>query len=173
MAAVLSFYQLPEEEENFLKYVEGSGKILAVPSLPMRSREDLRPLPFHEFIHRFDPDVVYFGLEEHANLIVVSPYLDEQGEFVTVNNMRSPLVHYRRPRWRDPKRLTMSNLVAYWSYPDEKKTAMLDQPREFVKWAKKIYQQVRKIAPPLSENKFIRVTPGVEAAMREGVTLGS
>jgi len=31
MAAVLSFYQLPDEEETFLDYVESAGKIIAVP----------------------------------------------------------------------------------------------------------------------------------------------
>jgi hypothetical protein len=173
MAAVLTFYQLPDEEETFLDYVESTGKIIAVPFEIARTRSDFTPLPLRECLNRFNPNKVAFGLEEHSELIKIGAYFDKQGEYFTVSLMTSPLISYTRSRWRAPQQLGMSNLAAYWSYPNESATAMLDHPGEFIKWAKKIFRKGREIAPRWPEHESLRMTPLVAAAIREGVKLVS
>jgi hypothetical protein len=173
MAAVLSFYQLPDEEETFLDYVESTGKIIAVPFEIVRTRSDFTPLLLRECLNRFNPNLVAFGLEEHSELIKIGAYFDKQGEYFTVSLMASPLIAYTRSRWRAPQQLGMSNLAAYWSYPNENGTAMLDHPGEFIKWAKKIFRKGREIAPRWPEHESLRMTPLVADAIREGVKLVS
>jgi hypothetical protein len=63
--AVLTFWQLPEEESLFFAYLSTTGRILAMPSRWQGKKEGLDPRPVESFLQS-DEKEFRFGLEEHV-----------------------------------------------------------------------------------------------------------
>ena len=61
--------------------------------------------------------------------------------------MEPCILMYSRGKFRDANKLTQSNLAAYWDYPNEEATAMIDKDPEFVRWGKKIFAHARRMTP--------------------------
>ena len=143
MPIVLTFWQLLEEEDEFIEFLKGTGDVIAVHSGAFKNRETLDPEPIDAFIIKYDPDQLRFGLK---HLFSGSEIIrkDFEGELLyAVEPMKPCLVSYNRPKFRDGK-LGQSNLAAYSTFPNVQATALIKKDPEFIKWTNKIVSWMRK-----------------------------
>ena len=148
MPAVVTFWQLPDEEEAFLSYLENTGTVLALPDHWVKKKEDLSPLPIRKFIADRDPNQLLFGLEERLAEIPVERWQHEgQWGYKGPCAMDSCLIAYRRPEYRGKGKLGLSNLAAYWTCLDESGSTIIDKDPDFVKWGKRVFAWTRRHTP--------------------------
>ena len=170
MRAVLSYWQLPEDERSFLDFLQSTGDILAFPARGAKVKEELLPQPLVPYIDQDNPSQLYFGLERNAQQVI--PELVEQGEarFFSVPSMKACLIGYRRGYFRDGNKLAQSSLSAYWDYPNEEATELLNKDPEFIKWAKRVLNWVRRAAPKqvAFRGGLCRATNRVRDAVQRG-----
>ena len=168
MPAVVTFWQLPEEEQLFLTYLESTGTVLALPDHWVKKKEDLSPRPIRAFIADHDPDQLLFGLEEHLAQIPVERWEYEgQWGYQGPSAMDSCLIAYHRPKFRDEKKLGQSNLAAYWTSLDESQSAIIDKDPEFVRWGKRVFAWVRRHTP--EQHQRYRTTKRAKEVVENGV----
>jgi hypothetical protein len=168
MPTVVTYWQLPYDERDFLAFVESTGPVVAVPTHWAKGSEEFIPEPLSAFIQRHDPDQLLLGLEGHVQAAVQAREIDGTLVF-GVPHMKSCVVSYGRGRLRGGK-LAQSNLSAYSQYPSQDASQLLDKDQEFVTWAKKVLNWVRKATPERVEcNGYpYRATKRVADAVREG-----
>ncbi len=183
MPAVVTFWQLPGDEKDFLRYLKKTGNVLGIPDLAQKSLEALTPQPLEDCFET--PDDFYLGLDEFARSAPIKEF-EYQGEeegrkgerLFALDYMSPCLIHYTRPRIRNGK-LGQSNLYAYWEHPAELDTCFVSwMPRlylkkkdpNFVKWAKKVLNWVRRRTPEKIEyNGYpYRATKRAKEAMLAG-----
>jgi hypothetical protein len=169
MRSVVTFWQLPEDEKDFLAFLLTTGNIVAVPSHWVKKREEITPQPIVSYIEKHDPIQLAFGLERYA-LQAVEAQVFEGEVLFGVTIMTACLIGYSRGRFRDGNKLTQSNLVAYWDYPSADSTELIAKDPEFVTWAKKVFSWVRKFAPRQVEynGRPCRATRRVKDAVQKG-----
>ncbi len=189
MAAV-TYWRLPEEDDTFLTYLERSEDIVACTHGWVASPESLKSLPIREFIESKEPERLIFGSREFMEM---TPIMSMEQEGRTVFSRiysRGPVIAYSRGKWRGPGRLGQSNLVfnltrgvledsiqdglikvprppsvQVW---DVDKTTFIPQPPEFIRWARRVMQWMRRHTRP---HGYYRVTPRVAAEVENGLEL--
>ncbi len=171
MPVVVTFWQLPEEENTLLEYLERTGGIVGLPDHWVKSSDDLTPLAIRLFIQKHDPDQFLFGLEQHLRDVSIerSKYEGVWG-YKGPGAMQACLVTYTRPKLYEGRKLALSNLAAYWTCLDEGNSMVIDKDREFVKWGKRVMAWVRKATPEQVEcNGYpYRATRQVKEAVESG-----
>ncbi len=171
MALVMTYWCFPDEEKGFLDFLETTGDVVAIPSWGVRKKEDFVPQRPADFIKQFDPNRILLGLKEHVGHMVVKPYGDKGEQLFSVDLMASCLVAYDRGKFRDGHKLGSSNLCAYFSFPNEDATMLIDKAPEFVLWTKRVYSWVTQATPEWHRDKDWRVTSRVAQAIREGLEI--
>jgi hypothetical protein len=146
MPAILTYWQVPEDEKEFLDFLLSTGKILVLPNAWVKTREELVPQALLSYIEKCDPDQLKFGLEHHVRGSVVEERTFDDQVYFGITTMRSCVVSYDRGRLRDGNHLGQSNLCAYWDYPDEGTMTLTQKNPDFVKWAERVFARVRGIA---------------------------
>jgi hypothetical protein len=169
MPAVITFWQLPDEEKEFLDFLESTGHVVAIPVHWVKDRADLSPQPIRNFIEKHDPDRLYFGLESQLADVDIQPseYEGEWG-YKGPSGADACLIGYDRPKFRSGTKLVQSNLAAYWTCLDETQSTMVDKTEDFVRWGKKVFGWVRKHTPEWHGNKGYRATKRVKDSIEEG-----
>lgn len=168
MPAVTTYWRLPEEEQAFLDYVARTGGAVVYPFERVRNKGDLSPRPLGEYIQKHDPAELLMARPDHGSLVRIQEKQEGSETFYIPSHMRSPVIIYKRGALIGEAKLSSSNLAAYWSYSDG--TRVVDQPAEFVTWAKKIFRWVRN-ETPVKVSKGWRVTSAVAEKMKEGLEL--
>lgn len=170
MPAVVTFWQLPDEEEVFLRYLESTGIVVAMPDHWVKNKEELFPQPIRKFIAEHNPDQLLFGLEQQLTNLSFEPreHAGERG-FMYPDTMKISVLVYSRPKYRDKGKLGESNLAAYWTCLDESRTSIIDKDPEFVKWGKKVLAWARRHTPEGHEYKGDRVTKRAKEAAERGI----
>jgi hypothetical protein len=71
---------------------------------------------------------------------------------------------------RDGNKLGQSNLSAYWAYPNQTGTQMVQKDAEFVRWAKSVFSWVQRETPERIDcnGHAYRATKRVLSAVRAG-----
>jgi len=170
MSAVVTFWQLPDEEEEFLCYLESTGTVLALPDYWVKKREDLCPISIRAFIANHNPDQLLFGLQQYLHDVPVEERLHE-GEvlYVGPSAMESCLISYRRGKMRNDHMLGQSNLAAYWTHLNKSNSSVIDKEADFTKWGKKVLAWARKYTPEWHDYKGYRATKRAKEALAKGV----
>ena len=147
MPAVITYWQVREDEDDFLAYLATTGNVVAMPDRWVKAKEELAPRPIVQHVRQDDPDQFVFGLEHHALAAVIEPKARDGEEYLALAYMSPCLIMYRRGRIRDGNKLGQSNIAAYWTYPDKEARTLLAKDATFVKWAKKVFAWVRRHTP--------------------------
>jgi hypothetical protein len=169
MPAVVGFWQLPEDENEFLVFLQGTGTVLALPDRSVDTKEELVPQPIAAFLERHNPNQLLFGLERHVRVIRVEEYSAEGRLRFVCPYMEPCVIAYSRGRLLGRK-LAMSNLSAYWNYRSADRPSSVENDPEFVRWGKKVMAWVRRATPEHVEcnGHPYRATPQVQKAASEG-----
>lgn len=167
MASVVGYWQLPEDEREFLEYLESTGQIVAFPPEGVLTAAEVQPESIRSFIESRDPSGLEFGPMELQEVPVPMQIGEERRFMVTA--MRHCVIGYRRGRLYDGT-ITQSNLCAYSSYLADDCSHMVSKRPEFLSWSKKVLRWVRKRTTDKVEcNGYsYRATRRVKAAVTAG-----
>lgn len=168
MPAVLTFWWLPDEEDDFLRYLEEGWESLAVLDEWAVRRRDISPQPISSYIDEHDPDYLLFGLPHHVSEEPVVTCVVDGKLLYGLTPERSRVIAYSRGKIAAGQRLTLSNLAAYWDRLDEAGTRIVPKDPEFVKWGKKVFAWVRRHTPDWHEYKSYRASTQVKEAFLNG-----
>src|SRR5438128_869348 len=145
MRAVVTYWQLPEDEHDFLDFLSSTGEVVAMPDHWVKTKEELEPKPVRSFIREQDPAQLLFGLRHHATQAIIKPEQKNGERWFSVSDMKSCLIGYARGRLRDKNMLGQSNLHAYWDYVDDSTMTLQIKDPEFIKWGKAVLAWIRKV----------------------------
>lgn len=170
MLSFVTYWQLPPEDENeFLDFLQSTGTILSLPAHWAETKEELVPQPIATFIERHDPDQVLFGIEEHV--LHEAPEVREFNGNIRfgIPVMKSRIITYRRGKIREGK-LAQSNISAYLDYPAEDASRLILKSTDFVGWVKKVIDWTKKATSERIERNGhgYRATARAKTAVCEG-----
>lgn len=169
MPAVVTFWQLPEDEKDFFRFLQTTGNILALHSGPVEKQEDLGPLPLASFIEKYNPYQIIIGKYIYLEKLIIQSYYYNGATMYRVPYMEHCTLIYTRANIRDSM-LPQSNLCAYWDFPSDDGKMLIKKDQDFVKWGKRILSWVRRATPERLEcNGFLYpATRRVRDAVSEG-----
>jgi hypothetical protein len=170
MPAAVTFWRFPEEEEDFIRFLQSSGPVVGVPKGKVKDKSQLNPAPVADLLARNPPSVL-LGLPNLLREWPIRVYHDERGESYAVLFTCVPVLTYRRGQLLAPNQLTASHISGDWTVPSEDKSKVVDQPEEFIKWGRKVLAWVRKETPEWHEFKTYRVTRRVSDAIKSGLQI--
>ncbi len=168
MPTGVTYWQFPDEEHAFLDFIQGTGDVIVIPSELVDSPGAIVAYPPLEYIRQYDPDQVLLGLHSLFDKLIVEPVVVGGKQKYCVAPATSPLMRYRRGKFRDTKKLGQFNISASWKRLTEAKTALVDKDPDFKKWAEKVIRWVRTSAPDWHEFKGYRVSRRVKTALLQG-----
>jgi hypothetical protein len=164
MASVLTFWQLPDDELEFFRYLARSGEVVAI-----RHREavldpsTIRPVPVEELVGRQDADRLYLTLRSVATepLPLHQWQPESPGAAVRFSlPLKFPAIVYDAGTLCG-EALSQSNAVAYPS----------DVPLEVAAWIRSVFGWLRRATPHWYEYRNTRVTEQASQAALGGLSL--
>jgi hypothetical protein len=142
--AVFTFWQLPEEEGDFLDYLESTGPVVACPNHWVSTEAEASPADLRPYLAKYDPDTVKLGLSSHLEEVVIQKITEKDKPVMfSTDLMTSSLVGYTRGRITGAGQLERTILAAYLDLPEEGGTL---KPAWFRRWVKKIFAWVKRRA---------------------------
>jgi hypothetical protein len=171
MPAVITYWQVREDEDDFLAYLATTGNVVAMPDRWVRAKEELAPRPIVQYVRQDYANNFVFGLAHYALAAVIEPKLRDGEEHFALAYMSPCVIMYSRGQIRDGNKLGQSNIAAYWTYPDKEARTLLAKDASFVKWAKKVFAWVRRHTPVQIEcNRYsYRATERAKQAVEMGL----
>src|SRR5260370_41031597 len=113
MPAVVTYWQLPDDDKDFLDFVQTTGTVLALPDRWVKRKEELALQPMVSYFQLHDRG--QFSLEKHVLQISIDEHETSDGLRFGVPVMEPCVIAYERGRFLNGK-LTLPNLSAYWDY---------------------------------------------------------
>ncbi|MDX1964707.1 MAG: hypothetical protein SFX18_16275 [Pirellulales bacterium] len=169
MASVVTFWQLPDEEQRFFDYMESTGEVVAITTLRVYEQSEIAPIPIRQFVANNNSMQLYIGLKTLIVANGIDTFIIKGQTRYGLESMKSNVIGYDRPVFLEGK-LAQSNLFYYNSYPDIAKNSMISKDRLFLNWAKKILNWMRRNTPEkVMYNGFpYRATKAVKDAVSQG-----
>lgn len=164
MAEVVTFWWHPEEEVEFIDFLETLGPTMAMPFDRASSKDDLSPRPIRESLNRVES--LFVTRRQDALACVVRAFEIDGETFFRVSDMESCVIGYDRARFSSDGALSPGNLNFYRQYPNTTVTGFVEKSKDFVDWARKVLKWVRKSA---SERVLdLRGSKRIKTAVQEG-----
>jgi hypothetical protein len=170
MSASVKYWRLPEEEREFIEYLNSIEPTVALIPDIFLNLEDPEWEPLEQAFAR-DASRYLITPARFVSQARVLKVNGANGNEFKVDVVASPVLFYYRGRMIAPNRLSSTALSADWSYLTEDQRTMEDKPADFVRWAKRVMQWVRRVAPGWHQHRAHRITAKAEAARRAGLEL--
>jgi hypothetical protein len=167
----ITFWCLPEDEKEFLSFIEQDNRVVALPlenSSPLIDKEQIR-LP-SQLIDKEKVSRMFLVLKTHLEQVKYIQYEKDGKTLFGIDAVNSPVVSYSRSIFREKNILGQGSISAYVDMLDANKK-LVAKSDEFTLWAKKIISHARKKTPKWHEYKTYRITERVDEALREGLAL--
>jgi hypothetical protein len=145
MPTVITYWQLPADDNDFITYLCRTEGAVMIPNKPVPDRAMLLPRSIIE-LRRCKEARVDLSVDRFVASLPVDAMLHKGTELFSIRLMEACTIGYRRPYFRDGK-LARSNLAAYWEYPNSDATSLIPKDAEFVSWAKRVFAHVRRMTP--------------------------
>jgi hypothetical protein len=174
MAAGLTFWQMPEDQDVFLEYLAKTGNIVAIShfaAVPLRNA--LRPLPLGSFVGAGDFERLHIFPVEFADAIRIHEFplsAQQTSPLYAVDTVRSPVLLYT-PGTLAEGALSQSNLSTSWTYLDEDKRTVVAKPLRFRKWGEGVLRWLRRVTPEWYGCRGYRCTRMAAGRAKDGVRL--
>lgn len=146
MASVFTYWQLPEEEAEFLDFLDSTGIVVAYPNHGVKTPQEADPQPIRVFWAKNAPLRCMLGLDSNKASTVLEFKSQGDEQFYSVSLMNSCVIGYSRPNFRNGNHLGQSNLAAYLQYSDGSK-----KPDWFWKWTNQVFRWAKKKAADKQE----------------------
>jgi len=167
MPEVVTYWQVPDDESEFLAFLEGTGLVKAVPASWTETSEELAPERIRSFIERHDLAQLLFGKGELQDEIISQRFGDKL--LFGVPEIKSCVIGYGRGKLHHGT-VTQSNLSVHWEYAGDDASRLISKKDDFVKWSRRVVNWVRKMTNEKVEcNGFsYRATRRVKEAVCSG-----
>jgi hypothetical protein len=164
MASVVSFWQLPDEEPAFLRYLGRGSEVVAIRHMEAVPNPDtIQPVPVKELIGRPDADRLYLTLLS----VVAEPFPLHRWEPESPGGpvrfslpIGFPAIVYDAGTLADGA-LSQSHAAAYPS----------EAPAAVAAWMRRVFGWLRRVAPHWHEYEGYRVTELAARAAIDGLSL--
>jgi len=168
----MTFWQTPDDEKAFFKYLSNTGPILVYPYGRHRARGDLSPQGFSQYVARSRVLIALFALEANRGDIVINTFEREGVDEFSVSPMLSSVIAYE-PGALSEQRLTATNVYAYWQTRREVRGAQtwVKKPETFVKWGKAVFRWLRRRAAHRTDGFALPMTAAVTKEIDKGLEL--
>jgi hypothetical protein len=174
-----TFWQLPEEEPEFLGFLNSTGNVIAFPDYGVVSPDERKPTPLEDYLRKCSsPYHFLFGLERFADRICgkySTKFLAREGHGHHHTDVFSSWVMgYSGAQLRDLNKLSKSNLFTYFT---ARKTGDPDddaKKAEFKRWVNKVFAYAKKRSPEsveLHSHFYPATKKAKEAAVSENIQL--
>jgi hypothetical protein len=97
MAVSVTFWRFPEEEDAFIRFLDTSGPIVAMPKGKVRDKSALVPLPLRDLLAR-DPASIVMWLRDSIEELPIKTFPDDAGESYAIRWPMLPVLTYHRGR---------------------------------------------------------------------------
>ncbi|HVU33810.1 MAG TPA: hypothetical protein VHE61_10270 [Opitutaceae bacterium] len=158
---VLTYWLCPDEEQEFIDFLETTGDIVAYTVEWKAKPDDIRPTDLRRIIESANPAQLMVGLRTGYTLVEKHVFDDRVKFNVTAH--RSALLIYQRGRLLG-RQLGQSNLAAYYGVAERPS----DEDRSFHEWCRKVYRWVKERTPQKDPNGFYRISSRAAAAAQRG-----
>jgi hypothetical protein len=142
--AVFGWWQMPEEEAEFLDFLDSTGTVVAYHEHRVKTEAEITPFPVRSYLAENNPAGVVLGLGPHTADVIINCLEKDKEKFFGVDLMKSCLIGYSRPRFRNGNQLGKSNLAAYLDFL--KDGALQPKPDWFLSWVKQVISWAKKRA---------------------------
>jgi len=175
MATTRLFCWLPEEEHEFLDYLERTGTVLGLKDDgKVTDRSLLTPRPLPQVLADGNPADILFGKEQHLDdLRITTTNFDGNStdssarSFFHVWPGHNNVLYYRRGQYREGK-LVLSHLGAEWSYWEPAEGKQVKKTADFVSWGKKVFSWLSRRTLNWDGTHTFRCSDRALEAIREG-----
>jgi hypothetical protein len=135
---------MPEEEADFLAFLDSTGTVVAYPDHWVKTEAEAEPSLIRSHLAEYNPAQVDLGLEPHTKDVIIENQVKDHERFFYITSIRSCVIGYSRPRFRNGNQLGKSNLAAYLdAYEDNIRQA---KPDWFQSWVKQVISWAKKRA---------------------------
>jgi hypothetical protein len=173
MACVVTFWQLPQEEDLFFSYVSRKDDVDAFPLIEAVADPGLiRAAPISQLVGRASDVRLYITPREYAaspKLFAFQPTsLDQPVRYSLASEF--PALVYDRGSLKNG-RLSQSNASAYTGYVDAKARVFHKMPAGFLSWLKRVMGWLRRAKPQWHDYPGYRATNAAAQAALSGLVL--
>lgn len=165
MTASVQYWRLPEEEADLVAYLQSLGPTMALPHRRVAAAADLIWKPVDEALRETDDT---FLITPAAFVSEMKVHRNERG--YAASAVATSALSYSRGLIVD-QQLYSTSLGAEWSYLADDGKTTIDKPADFIRWAKKVMQWTRRVAPGWHRYKHHRITPKADAAREAGMEM--
>jgi hypothetical protein len=158
---VFTFWRAPSEEDEFIAFLESTGKIVGYTCDWKKSPSEVQSTDLRSLLAisnpsqlMIGPDALYTKIEDHRF---------DQGVLYNIKAERSAVIHYRRGSLRSGK-LSQTNLAAYVAVEERPEEA----GRVFDAWCKKVFTWVRRETPEKDDSGNYRITVKTKTGVVDG-----
>ena len=166
MASVMVFWWFPEEEQEFLQYLNKSGLLVAVTDKIVTDPTEIVVSGF-DTILASGADRILFTRDSFAASLRIESGMDRGRPCYGVSARQSPFISYSRGAIIPTKKLRQSKLYAEATFLDDH-GEVVQKPMEFVKWYKRVFGWASQRTPLWHQYKSYRITERVASAIQEG-----
>jgi hypothetical protein len=171
MAVNATFWWLPDDEAEFLSFVENEGRVIALPlELSAPVTEDLAYSP-KQLIGRDQSARMFLVLRSHLQQLEYVPYDKDGVTLFGIGAINSPVVSYKRSVLRESKTLSQASVSFYSDRLSADQKSLVAKQTEFTAWATSIVSSVRKKTPQWHKYKSYRISNRVADALEQGLEL--
>lgn len=167
MPAVITFWQLPEEELALLTAFGKLGPLIAYPAMWVSDPMLLAPESAESLIERIGLEELQLAPKDLGIPARIEQRHSAERILYGVSEINSCVIGYRRGVLRNGE-LSLSNLSAYWDYPDADLSHMIQKPADFVRWGKRILRIAKDHTPEWNRFKGYRLTQRAKESFDRG-----
>jgi hypothetical protein len=173
MASVVTFWQLPEEEDVFFNYLSRKDDVHAFPLEDAVADPGLiRSAAIRQFVGRESDTRLYITPREYAASPKVFAFqptsLGQPVRYQLASEF--PALVYDRGSLKDG-RLSQSNVCAYTGYVDAEARVFHKMPAGFLGWLKRVMGWLRRATPQWHSYPGYRATNAAAQAAISGLVL--
>lgn len=173
MASVVTFWQMPDEEDHLFRHLAKREDACAIPfSEAVTDPSLIIAMPMESLVGRCASNRLYLTLREFAKVPPLHAWApDDRNERTRYSlPMSFPAIVYDAGTLADG-RLSQSNVSAYSSVWDEAAKASRSMPEGFVKWMRRVMGWLRRATPDWHEYESYRVSKKAAQAAMNGLVL--
>ena len=168
VAVTATFWWLPEEEDDFLRFLERDTRVVA---LPLEAPDRVAATAPRELIESENPARVFLTLRPYLESVRYVSYQTNGRALLGIDAMSSPVLSYSRCLFRRDNELGQGNISFHGQCLVVDGGGLVPKPAELVSWAKRVVARVRKTTPGWHQYKRYRVTDAVTEGVARGLKL--
>ena len=116
MADAVTYWRFPEEEPEFIRFLESLGPVVGLPKGKVADKSQLQLRPMETLLAE-GVESMLLAIPGMLGELPIREYQDDTGQSWAVLFTRIPVLTYRRGVWRAPQQLGGAHISGSWINP--------------------------------------------------------